>query len=123
MKVEMKFSTPKLEKLFRGDSLDLVEKNLNGAKAELIEMMINDTDKYVPYDTGHLAESATALSGNAGVEYAAEYAGYVSSMPPSYDFSHKVHPLATPNWVEVSLSENVGRWIKAFTQSLLGGRK
>ena len=68
MKVEIKFSTPELEKLFRGDSADLVTKNMSDAKADLIEMMIDDTDKYVPYDTGHLAESATALSGNAGVE-------------------------------------------------------
>lgn len=103
------------------------------AAQELRREIIEDTDKFVPYDTGHLSKSVEDYTGTSydsagyssttslGIVYTADYAEYVAHMPEYYDFNRKVHPDATPKWTSMSIKLNKAKWLENFRRRVLNG--
>lgn len=97
------------------------EPRLETAKSRLQNQMMQDTSKFVPYDTGRLDMSAEPMGGSGvGIVWTADYAGYVARMPPEYDFNRSVHPEATPDWVGEAVRQYKDKWVHTFEQTLKG---
>lgn len=94
---------------------------IDKARKSLCQEIIDDTESFVPYDTGHLSSSATILNDGKNIAYTADYAEYVNDMPESNNFDRSVHTNATSNWFEASLALNRDKWLENF-KTRVGGK-
>lgn len=75
-------------------------------QSEIAEVIKEEVDEFVPYDTGYLAASAKVSDGR--LIYTAPYAsivhgGYSYGKPMT--FSLLKHPKATSNWIDVGVDQ------------------
>lgn len=93
-----------------------VRKHSESKRVELLEMIIEDTDPYVPYDTGALRESAT--TDGESLYYYVDYARAV------YDRGYYVGGgTGHANWLEASMSDNLEKWEKEINKEVRAGKK
>lgn len=105
------------------DLKNTVESNKSNAYNNLLDDIIKDTDKYVPYKSGALSRSVTKVSD--GIEYRKPYASYIfngvskSGKPLKYNTS--THNKATSHPLHRALDENIERYTRKYAKDLLGG--
>lgn len=93
------------------------------AQRVVLNRVVHDTDKYVPYFFGELAASVKVNVDASGIAYTAPYASYANNpVAPSGKIKNYyigVHPLATGNWMEVSTEANSDDWTELFARTLV----
>lgn len=117
----MLISVAKLQSMLLSFAQSRTKGKVKKANSELCKMIIADTDRFVPYDTGNLAKKVRVLSGNTGVEYYADYAEYVNVMPESNNFTRTTHPDATSHWGDASIAVNRDKWVREYSR-MVGGK-
>lgn len=97
----------------------------SSAKSAVLSQMIEDTDRYVPYDTGELAKSVSKSPNLDGFDYSAPYASFAfdpiapSGKPKVYNTDNHYDAQGNP-W-EASFDENMDKYEDMFTNKLLEG--
>lgn len=105
------------------DLKNTIESNKSNAYNSLLDDIIKDTDKYVPYKSGALSKSVTKVSD--GIEYRKPYASYIfngvskSGKPLKYNTS--THSKAASHPLHRALDENIERYTRKYAKDLLGG--
>lgn len=87
---------------------------LEGAIADTLEVVKEDVEPFVPYDTGELSNSAVIDESSGSLVWEAEYAEYVYDMPEHSNFNTDVHPWATSHWVDEALHSYRKKWVDEF---------
>lgn len=111
---------------------ELIEKRVPKADHDLAVMAQKDTEKFVPYLTGNLANSTKVIGSK--IFYPGPYAHYLYEGKSrggkvSYGKNKKLksrnlvfnkasHPLAQDHWFEASKALNMEKWEKAYKESL-----
>lgn len=105
------------------DLNNTIGSNKSKAYNNLLDDIIKDTDKYVPYKSGALSRSVTKVSD--GIEYRKPYASYIfngvskSGKPLKYNTS--THNKAASHPLHRALDENIERYTRKYAKDLLGG--
>jgi len=96
--------------------------NQQKAMAAITDIIIRDSDPYVPMATGATAQSPMVSSQkDAGIIiYDTPYARKIY-YGNDINFSHDHHPKATARWFEHAKSEHGGSWVDAFSDALTKG--
>lgn len=95
------------------------------AKSSVISQMIEDTDRYVPYDTGALSESVSKSPNLDGFDYSVPYASFAfdpiapSGKPKSYNTDSHYDAQGNP-W-EPAFEDNKEKYEDLFVDKLLEG--
>lgn len=99
--------------------------NSESAKSSVLSQMIEDTDRYVPYDTGELAKSVSKSPNLDGFDYSVPYASFAfdpispSGKPKSYNTDNHYDAQGNP-W-EPAFDENKDKYEDMFVDKLLKG--
>ena len=104
-----------------------IKKNIKPAQLKTLEKIIKDTDEYVPYKTGELANNVEAsVESDVGkINYLVPYASYAfypiapSGVPKQY--TKTVHTKAQGYPLDKSAEEHEEEWLKYFKEVLLNG--
>jgi hypothetical protein len=107
------------------DEFSLVKEYKNRcdkALATITNIIVRDTDPYVPFNTGATAKSAQTASDFAkgNIVYDTPYAKDIYE-DSGRSFSHDHHDKATDHWFEASRRVNEKDWIEQVAK-LIGGQ-
>lgn len=107
---------------FQWDNRNRIPQNIIRAQKYLDNIVLKDTDKYVPMRTGILAKSGIIGTriGSGEIEYVAPYARKVY-YGVTIHFSKSRHPLACARFFEASKAVNKKSWL-AGVRRIAGGR-
>ncbi len=107
---------------FQWHDRDRIPRNVMRAQKYLDNIVLKDTDKYVPMRTGILAKSGIIGTriGSGELEYSAPYARKVY-YGVNINFSKSRHPLAQAKFFEASKAVNKKSWL-AGVRRIAGGR-
>lgn len=100
-----------------------IESNYDTAVENTLNKIAKDTDPYVPYSTGKLANSVVTNKVNKTINYPVEYASFAfsdetaSGFPKQYN--KKIHKLATSNPIDVAENNHSNDWVEYFKEELL----
>ncbi len=96
-----------------GRILTSVRKKFPGLVRTLEREILKSAEPYVPYNTGRLCRSGTAVgSGEHGeVRYTADYA--LKCYYANRTFNKKKHPRACARWFEAAKASDLDNWIKS----------
>ncbi len=117
---------PKISIKYDKKSLsDKILNNIPKAKRAVLQEMIEDTEPYIPYDTGYLNNSVGMDIEKGEIIYDAPYAKYAFN--PKYKGKQKLynrqhHPLARGNPFNASRKYNIDKWLETFKRVLMGGK-
>lgn len=114
-------------KAFRVTVDDVVARNrfspeaAKRARALVVHNVRSDTERFVPYLTGHLSDQSVDLSRaeDGIIAWRAPYAARVYYMKNA-NWTRFRHPEAGPQWMERSAAVNKERWRKIAAQSFGG---
>ena len=89
-----------------------IDKRVNNAKNNLLNDMLEDSNKLVPVKTGKLRDSGKVI--DDGIEWDVDYAQevYRSTSP---------HEIGTREWFEYAKQANLSKWLKQFENDLRNG--
>lgn len=103
--------------------MDKIRDRQEEAKKNVLKQIINDTDKYIPYKSGTLANTVSTLPTNDGIIYPVKYASHafnpLTKSGAEKNYTLNTHPLATGNPFEVSAEENSDRWAELYAEELM----
>lgn len=103
---------------------DQMKKNLPKAKYETLHEIIEDTEPYIPYDTGRLNDSVGLNIERGTIIYDTPYAAFAFN--PMYKgktklYNREHHPLAQGNPYKESQRINKKKWAETFKRVLTEG--
>lgn len=103
-------------------NLKNVTSNLQSAitktNLELLDIISNDIEPYVPYRTGELSDSKRIDEQNLQVVWDDPKAQYVYNLPTSANFTRTTNNKATSYWVEEAQSSLTTKWVEDYEQLL-----
>lgn len=114
----------KIDVLVKEVELNVLSKS-SSAKSSVLSQMIEDTDRYVPYDTGELAKSVSKSPNLDGFDYSVPYASFAfdpiapSGKPKIYNTTSHYDAQGNP-W-EPAFEENKDKYEDLFVDKLLEG--
>ena len=114
----------KIDVLVKEVEADVLSRSTS-AKSAVLSKMIEDTDRYVPYDTGALSKSVSKSPNLDGFDYSVPYASFAfnpvapSGKPKCYNTD--THYNAQGNPWEAAFDENSEKYEDLFVNKLLEG--
>lgn len=105
-----------------GGIADGIRRKIPAAMQALEGEIIRSCEPFVPYRTGELCRSASAVydgnSGDGWIIYSAKHAArcYYAERP----FCKKYHPLASARWFEAAKRGDMRKWTDAAAGALSG---
>lgn len=100
-----------------------IEDNMESAKSNTLDLMLQDIDPFVAYKSGELSNSASKLPNNSGIQFNKEYASFAFSpstktgIPKQYTKSK--HPSAVSEPIDVAVLKYDEKWAEFFREELL----
>lgn len=108
-----------IKNLIRGYE-SVLEKADIVAKEAVVQRMIKDTDEYVPYVNGRLANSVSVLPKGSGYTYTAEYASYAfnpkTELGKDKKYTKLVHPKAQGLPYKAAEKEHYDEWVELYKE-------
>lgn len=105
------------------ETLNKILSRLPEAKQKILKQILKDSEQYIPYKTGKLANSAKPVFEPDGIAFTAPYASFAldgvapSGKPKVYSKSHNTKATSDP--IGAAFEVNEDEWIEELVKELL----